>query len=233
MPDVGGLSAQVAPPRQPWRFDLEVGLPIPIDITVDMDGDNISATQSGAKLGYPPITGNFDALWGPHVRGNVVRHLGSGPGQGPLVLAGLGWRRIFIEGQASSPLQICSSEDPRPCHEQERKITTHTTISADASYEVRSLLGHLGVGWEWTFAPGILCLQVLAGYTWPLQNYRTIATSVRATSDGSVGDEADQEALGELQSRAESGASHAIEKAFRPYEVLGLPLLTVGVHFPI
>ena len=211
-------------------FTAGLSAPMPVEVDISMPSDLIKAdAQKGIAVAYPAFDIKFKIDWGPHFYTGAVWHPFGGTWYSS---AGLGVRSIRIQGQAVSPIRICSlaeaAKEP-PCGDDSAAITTRTQLSLKADVKLLSYTARAATGWLLPITPAWTVLAE-AGIFAPFrtkENTKIVAELV--DSQGNA--EELSGALAELRGKSEEDVKAKTKAELLKYTNKMLPVLGVGLGY--
>lgn len=166
------------------RAVLTFGLPLPVNVRVEMPSDIVKTNQTLA-VATPANDVNFKVTYGPHFGARFEFH----PFENSFFIGtSLTRRKITIAGVAESPILICSLieavKEP-PCGRDEARIETATRVRIEAKSQLDTALFGLYSGAKWELGDGIYS-SLFAGIIKPKSIHRQVeidASLISKTSE--------------------------------------------------
>ena len=215
-PDMFPLAAHIQYKRS---FDLRlfVSPSMPFKVHVEMPDDTIKTTKgSPVVIRTPPMTVNFDAVYGPQYGLETYYY----PFDGTFFIAlGASFRSLSLKGSVESNVNITTTDGSYTGDSY-----TSLWLAANAQTSQSVMRGLLG--WRWpVYNDGFF--SFLLGYTMPYHHHSQITIDSELHTGYPNIDDTINSALADLKHQKEADMESQSLKAMRPVERLALPLIGV------
>lgn len=163
-----------------WGMRVSLAPPIPFKVAVQQEVQS-ETVDTRLQVATPATTSYLNALYGPHLSVDALYF--PVPTSTFYFSGGLGYRRISVKGDLSSPVYVCYIEASETCDESTRFIDAGSNMEITSSYQATSIMWRVGTGWFFPLKHNQYLHINVFGLTKAIRTYRKVSVDAGLDRD--------------------------------------------------